>query len=306
MPSQSRAGRAGIVASGRGIVKNGQVTEVRQVAYQPPGGTFAPVETMSFATLRHLNDGSTQRADFHVLAVVRRGRGEVSMDFSGHLLTTRTVVWIPPGVVHRWSVIADLVGDIVLFVPTAPVTPVSRDVAGSLMTGACWTATAGAWPLISVALAHLRLENSAPPDARTRELSSLLLSALLLRLDPPSAAPGRAVNDAFLRFRSAVEEDFRAHHDVAHYAHKLGYSPRTLTRAVHAASGRSAKDYLSERVLLEAKRLLAHDQLSQAQCGQRLGFSDAANFSAFFLRETGLRPGAWLRANGRPLNKSSE
>jgi AraC-like DNA-binding protein len=120
----------------------------------------------------------------------------------------------------------------------------------------------------------------------------------LLRIDPPAA--GQAVSDAFLRFRYAVEEDFRTHHDVGHYARRLGYSPRTLSRGVHAATGRSAKDYLCERLLLEAKRLLAHDQLSQARCGQRLGFSDAANFSAFFLRETGLRPRAWLRANVVP------
>ena len=261
-------------------MKNGHVTIVRQHTYQPPGGTFTPVETMSFATLRHLNDGSTQRADFHVLAVVRRGQGKVSMDFSGHHLAARSVAWIPPGVVHRWSEIRHLAGDIVLFVPTAPVTPASRDLATGLMTGACWTATAGAWPLISVALAHLRLEFGASPGARTGELSSLLLSALLLRIDPPAAA-GRAVNDAFLRFRYAAEEDFRTHHDVAHYARRLGYSPRTLSRGVHAATGRSAKDYICERLVLEAKRLLAHDQLSQAQCGQRLGFSDAANFSAF-------------------------
>ena len=280
-------------------MKNGHVPKVRQVAYQPPGGTFAPVETMSFATLRRLNDGSTQRADFHVLAVVRRGPGEVSMDFSEHPLTARSVAWIPPGVVHRWSGIRDLAGDIVLFVPTAPVTPACRDLASSLMAGACWTAAAGAWPLVTVALAHLRLESGAPPGTRTAELSSLLLSALLLRLDPPSA-PGRTVNDAFLRFRQAAEEDFRSHHDVTHYARRLGYSARTLSRGVHAATGRSAKDYLCERLLLEAKRLLAHDQLSQARCGQRLGFSDAANFSAFFLRETGLRPGAWLRANAVP------
>ncbi|HXW45049.1 MAG TPA: helix-turn-helix transcriptional regulator [Streptosporangiaceae bacterium] len=279
---------------GRGIVKNGHVVSVQQKTYQPPGGTFAPVETMTFGRLRHINDGSTMRADFHVLAVVRRGQGELSMDFSAHHLASRSVVWIPPGVVHRWSGIADLAGDIVLFVPTAPVTPASRDLARGLMTGACWTATAGAWPLISVALAHLRLEYSASPGARTGELSSLLLSALLLRIDPP-AAFGQAANDAFLRFRYAAEEDFRTHHDVAHYARRLGYSPRTLTRAVHAATGRSAKNYICERLLLEAKRLLAHDDLSQAQCGQRLGFSDAANFSAFFLRETGLRPGAWLR-----------
>ena len=275
------------------------MTQVRQLAYQPPGGTFAPVETMSFATLLRLNGGSTQRCDFHVLAVARRGQGRVSMDFSEHVLTARSVAWIPPGVVHRWSDIGNLAGDLVLFVPTAPVTPASRDLASGRMTGACWTASAGAWPLITAALGHLCLESGAPPGIRTGELSTLLLSALLLRLDPPAAAD-RAVNDAFLRFRCAVEEDFRTRHDAAHYARRLGYSPRTLSRSVHTATGRSAKDYICERVLLEAKRLLAHDHLSQAQCGQRLGFSDAANFSAFFLRETGLRPGAWQRANAAP------
>ena len=272
------------------------MSDIRQFTYQPPGGTYAPVETMSFATLRCLNAGSTQRADFHVFAAVSGGVGGVSMDFSGHHLSARSVVWIPPGVVHRWSDIADLVGDIVLFVPTAPLTPASRDVASGLTTGACWTATATTWPLITTAVAHLRMESGAPSSARRAELPSLLLSALLLRLDPPSA-PERAASDAFLLFRYAAEEDFRTHHDVAHYAQRLGYSPRTLSRAVHSATGRSAKDYLSERLVLEAKRLLAHDRLSQVQCGQRLGFSDAANFSAFFLHETGQRPGAWQRTN---------
>jgi AraC-like DNA-binding protein len=34
----------------------------------------------------------------------------------------------------------------------------------------------------------------------------------------------------------------------------------------------------------------------------RAGLPDASNFSAFFLRETGVRPGAWQTANlaGRP------
>jgi AraC family transcriptional regulator, transcriptional activator of pobA len=69
---------------------------------------------------------------------------------------------------------------------------------------------------------------------------------------------------------------------------------RTLSRGVRAATGRSAKGYLCERL---AKRLLAHDRLSPTRCGQRLGFTDASNFSAFFLRATGVRPGAWQSAS---------
>lgn len=265
---------------------------VRQLTYQPPRGTPAPVETMSFAMLRRLDDGSTQRGDFHVVAVVRRGRGRVSIDFSDHPLAAGDVVWIRPGVVHRWDDLGDLVGDLALFVPTAPITSGIRDLTAGPGTSACWTATDQARPLITAAFRHLRLEAGAAQGARTGELLGLLLSALLLRLDPPTGVD-RAENDVFHRFRMAVEEDFRAHHDVAHYGRRLGYSPRTLSRSVRAATGRSAKAYLCERLVLEAKRLLAHDRLSPARCGQRLGFPDASNFSAFFLREAGVRPGAW-------------
>jgi AraC family transcriptional regulator, transcriptional activator of pobA len=299
--TQPRGAMRCIVAGGRDMVKTGQMTEVRQLTYQPPRRTSTPVETMSFATLRRLDNGSTQRADFHVLALVRGGRGRVSIDFEDHPLAPRDVVWIRPGVVHRWDDLGDLAGELVLFLPTAPITPGSRALEAAPSISACWTATGRAWPLIMAALGHLRLEAGAAEDARGGELPKLLLSALLLRLDAPSGAHG-AENDVFRRFRHAVEEDFRAHHDVAHYGRRLGYSPRTLTRRVQAATGRSAKDYLCERLLLEAKRLLAHDRLSAARCGQRLGFPDASNFSAFFLREAGMRPGEWQTANltGRP------
>ncbi|MGW7538145.1 helix-turn-helix domain-containing protein [Amycolatopsis sp. NPDC054798] len=270
------------------------MTGIRQLAYQPPDEFGAPVETMSFAKLRRLNHGTTERGDFHVLAVVRRGHGRVSADFASYPLAARSVVWIRPGVVHRWADLGDLSGDLVLFVPTAPATPGSRELAADPRAVPSWTVPAAQWPLINAALAHLRSEAGAVSQPRTGELLGLVLSALLLRLAPPSGEPGAGL---FPRFRAAVEEDFRLHHDVAHYARKLGYAPRTLTRAVQAATGRNCKDYLCERLVLEAKRLLAHDRLSAARCGQRLGFPDAANFSAFFLHQTGVRPGQWQSEN---------
>ncbi|WP_245923005.1 helix-turn-helix domain-containing protein [Paractinoplanes atraurantiacus] len=163
----------------------------------------------------------------------------------------------------------------------APVGPVA----------ACWTAGEHTWPLINAAFDHLRLETRAAE--RVSEVPRLLLTALVLRLDPPGDAGAGAGDETFRRFRAAVEVDFRHHHDVGHYARALGWSARTLSRACLAATGRTAKDLLAERLLLEAKRLLAHDGLSPVRCGQRLGFPDASNFSAFFLRGAGMRPGAW-------------
>ena len=261
---------------------------IRQQRYRPPDPARGQIEVMTFAALRRMNPGLTQRGDFFVLGLVRRGSGTVTADFSDYVLAPRTVTLIAPGMVHRWGDIDQIEGDLVLFVPTAP-TPAAREVIDASIAQS-WTAPEETWPLIQAAVKHLRLE--IDHAERHDGILNLLLSALLLRLEPP-APVNEGGHEIFPAFRGRVEKDFRRHHDVEFYAQAMGYAPRTLSRAAYAATGRSAKAYLNERILLEAKRLLAHEGLSAARCADRLGFRDASNFSAFFLRESGIRPGAW-------------
>jgi AraC-like DNA-binding protein len=290
------------------MVENGQVDAIRQMTYAPVGHGDALVETMTFDRLRELNDGGTQRADFHVLALVDGGRGSVTVDFRRHRLGARSAVWVAPGAVHRWDDVAGVAGHLVLFVPTAPVTPGTREVVAFPDPAARWSVPDADWPFVDAARNHLLLEVPpvTGPGARAAgppaELPGILLSALLARLRPPhgdvpSADPASAL---FRLFRAAVEADFRQHHDAGHYARALGYAPRTLSRAVQRATGRTAKAYLVERIVLEAKRLLAHDRLTAAGCAAALGFPDASNFSVFFRNATGARPGAWQSAAGAP------
>ncbi|MFE1206989.1 helix-turn-helix domain-containing protein [Streptomyces sp. NPDC058762] len=268
------------------------MTVIRQMAYQPAERRAATVETMTFGRLRDLNDGGTQRADFHVLAVVDAGHGSVTVDFFQHPLKERSAVWIPPGAVHRWDDIADVTGHLVLFVPTAPVTHTTRELVASSDLVAQWSIPDADLPFVDAARNHLLLEASAPPGDISGELPDILLSALIARLRPPHAqAPSS--HPVFPLFRSSVEAHFREHHDAGYYAHSLGYAPRTLSRAVQQVSGRTAKGYIVDRIVLEAKRLLAHDRLTAARCANLLGFSDASNFSVFFRKATGMSPGAW-------------
>ncbi|MFE1070933.1 helix-turn-helix domain-containing protein [Streptomyces sp. NPDC058783] len=274
------------------MVENGHVSVIRQMTYQPEGHRAASVETMTFGRLRELNDGGTQRADFHVLAVVDAGPGSVTVDFRRHPLRDRSAVWIPPGAVHQWNDIADVTGHLVLFVPTAPVTHATRELAASPDPAAHWSIPDADWPFVDTARSHLLLEASAPPRDSLTELRDILLSALITRLHPPHAE-ARPTPQVFRLFRSSVEAHFRQHHDAGYYARALGYAPRTLSRAVQQATGRTAKAYIVERITLEAKRLLAHDRLTAARCADMLGFPDASNFSVFFRKATGMRPGAW-------------
>lgn len=279
----------GIVASGPTMVENGLVRSIRQMAYRPAYGGADPVEVMSIAQLRGVNSGHTQRADFCVVAIIDAGRGGVSIDVAHHDLIGRSIVWIPPGAVHRWDDIAELGGTVVVFRPTAPVTPATRARAADPVTVA--GIAASEWRLVAAARDHLVTE-CATDDAHDRGIPAILLSALIARL-PAAGHPAGSGDRIFESFRAAVERHFRDHHDVAFYAGELGYASTTLRRAAQPVTGMSAKAYIVERVVLEAKRILLHEDWTAARCARELGFRDASRFSVFFRDATGLRPGQW-------------
>jgi AraC-like DNA-binding protein len=141
-------------------------------------------------------------------------------------------------------------------------------------------------------LAHAYADlSSLPLDAHIESLR-LLLSVLLLRLvharpDPVSSAPA---DDTYRRYSAALERDFRTSQCVADYAAALGYSPRTLTRATLAATGATAKQYLDARILLEAKRLLVHTDVTAAEVSRTLGFRAPGDFAKFFRTRDGRTP----------------
>ncbi|MGY4918554.1 helix-turn-helix domain-containing protein [Streptomyces sp. 900116325] len=105
-------------------------------------------------------------------------------------------------------------------------------------------------------------------------------------------------SETFRRFHTAVERDHAVPRRVDDYATALRYSPHTLTRATLAATGCTAKQYVDDRVLLEAKRLLQHSGLTTKEVTVRLGFTDASDFSKFFRLRTGMTPGAFREGPG--------
>ncbi|WP_407071587.1 helix-turn-helix domain-containing protein [Streptomyces sp. BK239] len=149
---------------------------------------------------------------------------------------------------------------------------------------------------MSLAAEHLSREFRAlgqlPLDVHIAALRHLL-AVLLLRLahlTVPAGGPAPEPDETYLRFRDAVERRFTVTRRVEDYAQMLGYSGRTLARATLAGGGLGAKEFIDRRVVLEAKRLLAHGDESAAQISDRLGFVTPSRFSAYFSQRTGRSP----------------
>jgi AraC-like DNA-binding protein len=109
--------------------------------------------------------------------------------------------------------------------------------------------------------------------------------------------------------KGEIEQGFDQRRSVEYYARRLGYSEKTLTRACLRAEGRTAKDMIDQRVVLEAKRLLAYGDSAITEVGSHLGFSEVTNFLKFFKRITGISPAAFrssLRDRSHPIHSRVE
>ncbi|MFH8897287.1 helix-turn-helix domain-containing protein [Streptomyces coeruleorubidus] len=241
------------------------------------------------------------RIDFHVVLLFGEGPVRHMVDFTEYEAAAGDLLWIRPGQVHRFSRTSEYRGTVLTmqpgFLPRATVEatglyrydlpPLLRPDAAQLIG-------------LRNALGQLRREYedtaTLPLSLHTAVLQHSL-TAFLLRLAHLAASSAESVrqqsDSTFTLFREAVEKDFATNHSVSAYADALGYSRRTLVRAVRAATGDTPKAFIDKRVVLEAKRLLAHTDLPIGRVGAAVGFPDAANFSKFFHQHTDLTPAAF-------------
>ncbi|MGI5468892.1 helix-turn-helix domain-containing protein [Streptomyces sp. CA-132043] len=276
---------------------------IPEVPFSAPAGRPTGVEVMTLAELRARADvcalAVPHRPGFHHLLALDAGRLSHTADFRGYRLEPGDWLWVRPGQVQHFGDLTAAEGVLVLFEsgfldPATAAAARLEDWYGPAVRRPDEAAGAAA----RAALDHLHREFGAlcglPLEAHLDVLRHLL-SVLVLRAahlvrDPADDAADCTATATFLRFRDAVERDFAASRRVADYARALGYSPRTLSRATEAAAGVGAKEFIDRRVVLEAKRLLAHGDQPAAGIARRLGFEDATNFSKFFLHRTGSTP----------------
>ncbi|MEU0481013.1 AraC family transcriptional regulator [Streptosporangium sp. NPDC006013] len=295
------------------MVKNRHVARRRipEVAFAAPVGTPATIEVMSLADLRTRIDGrhlgQPQRPAFHHLLALTGGSLRHIVDFTDYALTPGMWLWLRPGQVHQWGDLTQAEGTLILFEPDFP-DPATADIArlDDVHTSPVWTATGEDLRALTAATDHLRHEFNAlgrlPLEAHIAALRHLL-AVLLLRLThltSPAGALAPETEETYLRFRDAVERGFPRSHKVEDYARTLGYSPRTLSRATLATAGIGAKEFIDRRIILEAKRLLAHGDQPAAHIAAQLGFSSPTNFSKYFHHRTGTTPIAFRTAIRRP------
>ncbi len=91
----------------------------------------------------------------------------------------------------------------------------------------------------------------------------------------------------FMEFKLVVETHLTEQPSMNTIAEKLALTPNSLYRLVKDHSGISPKDYVTNRLIIEARKKLRYSNLSVKELAYELGFNDPDYFSRFFKKCTG-------------------
>lgn len=109
--------------------------------------------------------------------------------------------------------------------------------------------------------------------------------------------PQSRSHSLYRQFLKLVNEHCIHEHNVEYYAQKLHITRRYLNRIVNEQTrGRTPKDVIDRRLVMEIKDLLATTDLTVSQIGDRLGFQDQSSLSRYFKHHTLLYPSDYRKS----------
>ena len=177
--------------------------------------------------------------------------------------------------------------------------PFVRGTSGSAQRLRVAPAQRAAWSERFAALdTELRGRHDGYQEAALAHLTLLLVE--LSRLAVDVAGDLRLKDEPLLAgVFGFIEERFRERISLKDVASAVSLTPGHLTTVVRRRTGRTVQDWIAERRMAEARRLLVQTDLTVEEVSRRVGYGDAGYFARHFRRAHGATPLGWRRA-GRP------
>jgi AraC-like DNA-binding protein/mannose-6-phosphate isomerase-like protein (cupin superfamily) len=255
------------------------------------------IERILRATAVIHND--VHRHDFHELFFFAKGTGEHMIDLELLKINGPCMHLVGPGQVHQLDRSADMEGVVVMFASDTQLG--HGHSARSVLFG-------HARRPVGVELSHERLEEVfglvgqmeqelARAEGPVADIVEGFLGILLIKC-AHWAKDGAALQDGpeqdpVRRFADLLERGFLKDRTVQYYADELAMSADHLNELVKRRLGRTASGIIQDRLLLEARRLLLHADLSIKEVGYALNMKDPAYFSRWFHKAAGTTPAAF-------------
>lgn len=226
----------------------------------------------------------------HLLIWTTRGQGRVTIEGVRRGVSVHNALFVPAGTLFAYEIGAQGFG-LALEIPTwlplgFPGTPhhlrLRDNRAQAEITG--------------ILEAMQREQGRAQSFMAEAQAAHAALASVWLRRQieaQPDGARRPTVAETLVQdFCRRVATRFRSAHLPGDFAEELGVTIPELDRACRDCAGRGAEEILTERVLHEARMMLARPGLGPADAAERLGFASTAYFERYLAHHEGGLPAA--------------
>jgi AraC family transcriptional regulator, transcriptional activator of pobA len=231
-----------------------------------------------------------------------RGEATFFCDFEQYELQSGSLVFIAPGQVHTW--LSDFTKiDLIVIGFKPELFALSGDNLRQRVTGLpFYDMTAPPFVQIETERKSImdNLFFTALERQRTSSQNDSLLMAYLNVIfaeaqiayeNAPVQTSLNAATRLAKEFRIAVEYHYQARKQVQEYAQMLGVTANHLVETVRQTTGITPGQFLGERLLLEAKRLLIYTNDTISEIAYELSFENPSQFGRWFKSLEGVTPG---------------
>ncbi|CAM3372011.1 helix-turn-helix domain-containing protein [Zobellia roscoffensis] len=240
--------------------------------------------------------------DFFLCVVFLKGSGTHEIDFSSYTIGDGSIFFLKPGQTHSWKFDSQPEGYIFFHTQSffefsiADVKLQQFPFYYSYKNPPNLTLSSLELEKVTNRFREINEEYHGKATYRKQKLSSLInltyidLSRMYTAFDTPE----NVVSSTYLKILSdlerIIEQFYRTEKQAHFYADKLNITTKHLNRVTKSTLGKTTTELISERILLEAKRLIVHSKSSLARVSEQLGYEDYAYFSRVFKSKTRLTP----------------
>lgn len=278
-------------------------TEIKNYAFK--NGLPQEFEIVDIAELYHEFKETlteTHRANFYHIIWFQNGSPTHLVDFNPIQIKPNTLLFLNKDIVQRFDNKSEFSGKAILF---------TDDFFCKTLTDAAFLrGTILFNDLFSVSqiqvedqskifedlLQLMKDELQNPKDNSQADILKNLLNNFLLQADRErrkqdfTEIKKSIERDYVLLFKDFLEKNYKNQKQVNYYAKLIIISEKRLNLATSKVLGKSPKEIIDYRVMLEAKRLLAHTNESVKEIAFDLGFEEPTNFIKFFKKHSLITP----------------
>jgi AraC family transcriptional activator of pobA len=149
-------------------------------------------------------------------------------------------------------------------------------------------------------------EYSADLPFRNGKILSLvdLIYIELSRLYQTKGTQKKSVSPNYLKVKKLqklIDENFRTKKFPHEYADLMNMSTRHLSRLCQETLHKSTGDLIIDRIIMEAKRILIHNDITVSELADQLNYEDHSYFGRLFKKKAGVSPKEFQRQMMKPV-----